>query len=170
MNVPSVELLILDVDGVLTNGHVTTAPDGGVTKAFCTQDGFAVKLWQREGGEIAILSGRSDDVVTRRARELGIERVCTGEADKIAGYRRILAEAGREDAEVGCVGDDLPDLGPMTLCGFPVAVANAVPAVKRIACYVTRREGGRGAVAEVVELLLRKRGRWSPALRALIER
>jgi 3-deoxy-D-manno-octulosonate 8-phosphate phosphatase (KDO 8-P phosphatase) len=170
MDVAAVELLILDVDGVLTDGRIVTAPGGGATKAFCAQDGFAVRLWQRAGGKLAILSGRADEVVAKRARELGIERVRTGVADKTAGYRALLDETACPDNVVGYVGDDLPDLGPMTRCGFPVAVANATPAVKRVAHYVTRRAGGCGAVAEVVELLLRQRGQWSQVLGELIDR
>lgn len=164
MNRASVELLILDVDGVLTDGHLTVAPDGEPAKAFCVQDGYAVKLWQRCGGKVAILSGRADQATTRRAKELAVEWVRTGVTDKLAAYQGIVDAAGCADAAVGYIGDDLPDLGPMSRCGFPVAVANAVPTVKCAACYVTRRRGGQGAVAEVVELLLRKQKRWARAL------
>ncbi|MHC4697568.1 MAG: KdsC family phosphatase [Planctomycetota bacterium] len=164
MNLDSIELLILDVDGVLTNGHIITGPDGDGTKRFHVQDGYAVKLWQRCGGSVALLSGRGGEAVTRRAKELGIERVHTGVTDKLAAYEEILASAGSRDEAVGYVGDDVPDLAPMARAGFAVAVADAVPAVKRVADYVTRRGGGRGAVAEVVELLLRKQKRWSREL------
>lgn len=156
----SIDLLILDVDGVLTDGRLTPLPGGEASKAFYVQDGCALKLWQRCGGQTAILSGRSDTAVLRRAAELGIECVRTGVSDKTAAYGEILASLGFRDAAVAYLGDDLPDLGPMARCGFPVAVANAASAVKRVATYVTRRGGGAGAVAEVVELLLRKRNQW----------
>lgn len=162
-----IELLILDVDGVLTDGSVLMAGDGDssrstvtLAKAFYVQDGCALKLWQRCGGSVALLSGRAEAAVAQRAAELGIEEVHTGIADKLRGYEAILASVGRGDAAVAYVGDDLPDLGPMARCGFPVAVANAAPAVKRAAAYVTRRRGGDGAVAEVVEWLLRSSNRW----------
>ncbi len=161
MDTTPVELLILDVDGVLTDGCVIPVSDSLSTKAFCVQDGCAIKLWQRYDGKVAILSGRSEEAVTRRAADLGIKWVHTGVTDKLEGYEAILEAAGCGDAVVGYIGDDLPDLKPMSRCGFPIAVANAVPDVKRVAWYVTRRGGGYGAVAEVVELLLRKQKCWS---------
>lgn len=159
-----IKLLILDVDGVLTDGRIAVAPSGEWTKAFYVQDGCALKLWQRLGGKVALLSGRAEEAVDRRAAELGIEWVHSGVTDKLRAYRAVLASAGYRDAEVSYVGDDLPDLAPMRCCGFPVAVANAAPVVKRAAHYVTRRRGGGGAVAEVVEVLLRKQERWSQVM------
>ena len=159
-----IELLILDVDGVLTDGRVTAGGDGEWAKGFYVQDGCAIKLWQRCGGRVAILSGRSEEVVERRARELGVEMVRTGVTDKSSAYDAIVAAVGCSDAAVAYVGDDLPDLGPMSRAAFPVAVANAAAAVKRASMYVTRCGGGSGAVAEVVELLLRKQKRWSQGL------
>lgn len=161
MELASIDLLILDVDGVLTDGHVVAGPNGESIKRFHVHDGCAVKLWQRCEGRVAILSGRGGEAVTRRAAELGIKWVHTDVTDKLAAYDAILASAGRRDEAVAYVGDDLPDLAPMARAGFSVAVADAVPAVKRAADYVTRRAGGRGVVAEVVELLLRKQKRWS---------
>ena len=159
-----IKLLVLDVDGVLTDGRITPAASGEWTKAFYVQDGCALKLWQRLGGKIALLSGRAEEAIDRRAAELGIEWVRRDVTDKLSAYRAVLASAGCGDAEVSYVGDDLPDLAPMGCCGFPVAVANAAPAVKRAALYVTRHQGGGGAVAEVVELLLRKQERWSQVM------
>ncbi len=161
MNLATIELLILDVDGVLTDGSVTLTAEGESRKTFHVHDGCAIKLWQRCGGRVAILSARAGDAVRRRAAELGIDLVHTGVSNKLTGYESILATTGGQDHAVGYVGDDLPDLMPMSRCGFPVAVADAVPAVKQAASYVTRRPGGRDAVAEVVELLLRKQRRWS---------
>ena len=159
-----IKLLILDVDGVLTDGRLTAGGDGEWAKGFHVQDGCAIKLWQRCGGRVALLSGRSEAVIKKRAKELDIEFVRTGEADKTSAYGDIVAEVGCGDEAVAYVGDDLPDVGPMSRAGFPVAVANAHPAVKRVSMYVTRRSGGDGAAAEVIEFLLRKQKRWSAAL------
>ena len=164
MDLTSLELLILDVDGVLTDGSVVTGPDGDGAKAFYVQDGCAIKLWQRCGGKVAILSGRGEQAVKRRAVELGIEIVHTEVKNKLAAYETILAAEGSTDSAAGYLGDDLPDLGPMSRVAFPAAVANAHPAVKRAALYITRRGGGCGAVAEVVEFLLRRQKRWSRAM------
>jgi 3-deoxy-D-manno-octulosonate 8-phosphate phosphatase (KDO 8-P phosphatase) len=164
MDPTGVRLLMLDVDGVLTDGRVAPTADDEWGKRFHVHDGCAIKLWKRCGGKAAILSGREGRDVARRAAELGIEWVMLGVSDKLAGYEAIRASADCADAAVAYVGDDLPDLGPMSRCAWPVAVADAVPAVKRAAQYVTRRTGGCGAVAEVIELILRKQKRWSPAL------
>jgi len=160
----TVKLLILDVDGVLTDGRIVMGPGGESTKAFHVQDGCAIKLWQASGGEVAIISGRGGETIRRRAEELGIERIHMGVERKASAFETVLADSGTNETEVAYMGDDLPDLELMHRCGFPVAVANAVPAVKRVAAYVTRRPGGGGAVGEVVELLLRKQRRWSRAL------
>lgn len=160
----SVKLLILDVDGVLTDGRISPCGENESARWFHVHDGYAIKLWRRSGGKAAILSAREGWDVARRAAELGIDWVKQGVADKLAGYEAILASADFVDAAIAYVGDDLPDLGPMSRCAWPVAVADAVPAVKRAARYVTRRAGGCGAVAEVIELILRKQKRWSPAL------
>ncbi len=164
MSARKVELLILDVDGVLTDGRVTLGAQSQGEKAFYVQDGCAIKLWQRCGGKVAILSGRDEDSIRKRAAELGIACVHTGVTDKRRGYASLLEEFQLTDEQVGYVGDDLPDLGPLERCGYAVAVANAVAPVKRAAAFVTGRRGGDGAVAEVVEVLLRLQGKWSGAL------
>ena len=160
MDFDAIHLLILDVDGVLTDGSIVMGESGSVTKVFSVHDGYALKLWRRVGHEIAILSGRTSPAVERRAAELGIEAVRQGCEDKLAVYDRLLEAVRATDAAVCYVGDDAPDLPPMRRCTFPVAVANAVPVVKQTAQYVTRRPGGAGAVAEVIELILRKQRRW----------
>ena len=152
-----IDLLILDVDGVLTDGRIAFTLDGQEIKAFQTQDGCAIKMWQRAGGQVAILSGRASSTVSSRAKELGIELVELGVTDKKQGYDRILSAAGVQNEAVCVVGDDLPDLDALRQAGRSIAVANAVPAVKRAADFVTRRTGGNGAVAEVIEHLLRLR-------------
>lgn len=161
MDWKAISLLIVDVDGVLTDGRLTT-PGGTESKAFHVQDGLAIKVWQRTGGKIAVLSGRESPDTIRRAAELGIGMVRLGQSDKLAAYEALLRSGECADSAVAYVGDDLPDLGPMSRCGLPIAVANAVGEVKRAAQYVTRRAGGEGAVGEIIELILRKQGRWAP--------
>jgi len=162
MGLSAIQLIILDVDGVLTDGGLIFDDQAGAAlKVFNTHDGRAIKQWQQVGQAAAILSGRYSEAVTKRAGELQIDCVHQGIRQKLPAYEGILAEFGMTDDEVAYLGDDLPDLPPMMRCGLPAAVANAVPEVKRAACYVTRRPGGQGAVAELIEWLLRKQGKWA---------
>lgn len=156
-----IELLILDVDGVLTDGRLAFGSVGEPQKSFFTRDGHAIKTWQRSGGRIALLSGRREQAITNRAAELGIEIVRPGVKEKLPEYEKLTAQLEVEDAAVAYMGDDLPDIPVMNRVGYPVAVADAASEVKRVAVYVTRRPGGGGAVAEVIELILRRQGRWS---------
>lgn len=170
MDFAPLNVLLLDVDGVLTDGRVTLSPDGETQKTFHVHDGSAIRVWQRATHRVAILSGRRSPAVDRRARELGIEVVRQGVQDKEAAYDEVLRELHAADRNVCYVGDDGPDLGPMRRCGFPVAVADAIGPVKRAARYVTARPGGAGAVAEVVELLLRKQHLWNALRETSAER
>ncbi len=154
-----VRLAIFDVDGVLTDGTIYIGAQGEAFKAFDIQDGHGVKMLQAAGIATAIISGRSSEAVTRRAQELSIEHVVQGSPDKVASLEALLAKVGLEARQCAFVGDDLPDLAVMKRCGYAVAVANAVEAVKEAAHYVTRSHGGRGAVREVCELLLRSQGK-----------
>lgn len=162
MNWTDIQLLCLDVDGVLTDGTLALSWDDNqesLFKSFHVQDGAAIQRWQAQGGRVALLTGRDSASVTRRARELGITLVYQNASDKAAMFARLLHDAKLEARQVAYVGDDLPDMTVMRQCGFAAAVADAQPAVKRVSGYVTRRAGGRGAVAEVIELLLNRRGR-----------
>ncbi|MBN2563540.1 MAG: HAD hydrolase family protein [Phycisphaerae bacterium] len=156
-----IRLLILDVDGVLTTGELPYCAAGSEVKVFHVQDGGAIRLWQAAGGVVAVISGRESPAVAARAKDLGIDFVAQGVVDKLPAYEAACREVGLTDAEVSVVGDDLPDLPPMRRCGYPIAVANAVPLVKRAARHVTQRRGGEGAVAEAIERLLRHDGMWS---------
>jgi 3-deoxy-D-manno-octulosonate 8-phosphate phosphatase (KDO 8-P phosphatase) len=156
-----IKLLILDVDGVMTTGALAYSAAGNEEKTFYVQDGGAIGLWKKAGGAVAIISGRKSKAVDARARDLGIATVFQGVLDKIPVYETICRQAGVSDEEVSFVGDALLDVEPMRRCGYPIAVANALPRVKRAARYVTRRSGGDGAVAEAVERLLRHNGTWS---------
>lgn len=157
MDFSAIKLLILDVDGVLTDGRVTATADGDASKRFHVHDGSAIQRWRKTGGKVAILSGRKSRDVEDRAAELAVDWVHLGVDEKLGAYDVIVASAECDDAAVAYVGDDLPDVPPMTRCVMPIAVADAAPAVKRTALYVTKRAGGDGAVAEAIEWLLRKR-------------
>lgn len=154
----AVRLAIFDVDGVLTDGTLYIGAQGEAFKAFNILDGHGVKMLQAAGITTAIISGRSSEAVSRRAAELGIAHVVQGSSDKVAALDELVAALGLEASACAFVGDDLPDLGAMRRCGFAVAVANATDGVKAAAHYVTRASGGRGAVREFCELVLRAQG------------
>jgi 3-deoxy-D-manno-octulosonate 8-phosphate phosphatase (KDO 8-P phosphatase) len=153
-----VRLAIFDVDGVMTDGTLYIGPQGETCKAFNILDGHGVKMLQSAGVATAIISGRASEAVTWRARELSIAHVVQGAANKVAEFEKLLASLGLEAGACAFVGDDLPDLPVMKRCGLAVAVANAADGVKAAAHYVTRASGGRGAVREFCELVLRAQG------------
>jgi YrbI family 3-deoxy-D-manno-octulosonate 8-phosphate phosphatase len=165
-----VDLLVLDVDGVLTAGGVNYTDDGSEAKTFHIRDGSALKCWHQVGKRSALITGRTSPVVARRAAELWIETVIQGADDKLMAYGRLLAAAEKRPEQVCCVGDDLADLPLLHHCGLPVAVANACPEVRQVARYVTRAAGGHGAVREVIELLLRCQGDWVKIVERLTTR
>ncbi|HZZ92522.1 MAG TPA: HAD-IIIA family hydrolase [Usitatibacter sp.] len=154
----AVRLAIFDVDGVLTDGTLFIGAQGEVAKPFNILDGHGVKMLQHAGIATAIISGRSSEAVAFRARELSIENVIQGCADKVADFERLRARLAVDAQACSFMGDDLPDLAVMQRCGFAVAVANAVDAVKQAAHYVTQASGGRGAVREFCDFVLRARG------------
>ncbi len=159
----AVRLAIFDVDGVLTDGTIWIGARGEAFKAFNILDGHGIKMLQGAGVRTAILSGRDSEAVVRRAEELSIHHVVQGAGDKAAAFAELLAESGFR-AEAGAfVGDDLPDLPVLRRCGFAVAVANAVDEVKAACHYVTAAAGGRGAVREFCELVLRAQGQLGEA-------
>ncbi len=159
-----IELLVLDVDGVLTDGKIILSPAGQETKEFHVRDGSGMKYWRRTGGKIAIISGRGSKAIGRRAKELGVDAVRVNAKDKLPAYASVLAELNVPAGRAAVVGDDLPDLPLMRNCGFPVAVADAVSEVRKVAAYVTRAPGGRGAVRETVERILKGARRWNQVL------
>jgi 3-deoxy-D-manno-octulosonate 8-phosphate phosphatase (KDO 8-P phosphatase) len=161
----AVDLLVLDVDGVMTDGGLYYGPDGEALKRFDVKDGHRLVLARQAGLRAAILTARRSALVERRARELGLAPVCQGCRDKREGLRRLLEEAGVPAQRTAYMGDDLNDLPPMTMVRLAACPADACPEVRRAAHLVTRAPGGRGAVQEVVELLLRAQGKWETALR-----
>jgi YrbI family 3-deoxy-D-manno-octulosonate 8-phosphate phosphatase len=155
-----IDLLILDVDGVLTDGRIIYDSRGADIKAFHSQDGQGLKYWLRAGHEAAILSGRASRTIRLRAKDLGIRVVYEGAKDKLPVFEKILKRLGRTPDRACYVGDDLVDVPAMARAGFAVAPPGAADETKRVAHYITRREGGAGAVRETIELILKYQGRW----------
>jgi 3-deoxy-D-manno-octulosonate 8-phosphate phosphatase (KDO 8-P phosphatase) len=163
-----IRVLLMDVDGVLTDGRVwlLSHRDGTASelKGFSAYDGAGLKVARATGLRTGVITGRESSAVAQRARECEIEFVYQGRASKLAAYEEILRATGASDTEVAYVGDDLPDLPIMQRVGFAIAVANAAPEVKRAAHYVTARPGGEGAVREVIELIVKAQGKWANAI------
>jgi 3-deoxy-D-manno-octulosonate 8-phosphate phosphatase (KDO 8-P phosphatase) len=156
----AIDLLIVDVDGVLTDGGIIYSDDGAELKQFHVRDGSALKIWQFVGKRAALITGRRSKLVDVRAAELGIDPVIQAAAEKMPAYRELLRAGGWRPEQVCYVGDDVPDLPVLCNCGLAVAVADAAPEVIAAAHYVARAAGGRGAVREAVELILRCQGHW----------
>ena len=157
----AIQLLVLDVDGVLTDGRLFIHSDGGETKCFHILDGHGIRMWQRAGLKVALLSGRASEATTRRARELEIPYVIQDCRFKLPAIKQLLTELELSPERVAYVGDDLMDLPIVRYVGFGVAVANAVDELKACADYVTVRRGGEGAVREVIEHILKGSNRWA---------
>lgn len=159
-----IQLLLLDVDGVLTDGHIVYTDNHVEVKRFHVRDGSGLKFWQLTGKRAAIVSGRSSSAVETRAVELGISPVLQGRSDKLPAYEAILAETGYTPEQVCAIGDDLPDLPILLRSGIAIAVADACPEVREAAHYVTTTPGGHGAVREAIEWLLKLQGEWGRIL------
>jgi 3-deoxy-D-manno-octulosonate 8-phosphate phosphatase (KDO 8-P phosphatase) len=157
-------MLVLDVDGVLTDGGIVYGDNGVELKQFHVRDGSGLKIWQHAGKRAAIVTGRTSPIVAVRAAELGIDPVYQGAMEKMPAYRRLLADAALRPEQVCYVGDDVPDLPLLGSCGLAVAVADACPEARAAAHYITRAPGGRGAVREAIELILRCQGLWQQVL------
>ncbi|MCP3905022.1 MAG: HAD-IIIA family hydrolase [Planctomycetes bacterium] len=160
----SLRLLVLDVDGVLTDGSILIDGHGMETKRFHVRDGLGIQLWRLLGYDVAIITGRSSAAVQHRATELGIRHVFQGVGDKVAAFGELLKDLDINASQAAVIGDDLPDLPMMRLSGYPMAVADGSPEVRETAEFVTTRPGGRGAVREAIEHLLKLEDRWDEAL------
>jgi 3-deoxy-D-manno-octulosonate 8-phosphate phosphatase (KDO 8-P phosphatase) len=158
------KLLLLDVDGVLTDGSILVHADGSESKQFNIRDGAGIVWAQRAGLSIGLLSARVADATAVRAAQLGITIVSMGGANKLSGYERILADAGLSDEQVGYMGDDLQDLPVLRRAGFSAAPADAAPEVRAAVHWISASGGGRGAVRECIEHVLRSQGTWRAAV------
>jgi 3-deoxy-D-manno-octulosonate 8-phosphate phosphatase (KDO 8-P phosphatase) len=156
--------MAFDVDGTLTDGSIHVGPDGEAFKTFSVRDGLGLVLLRQAGIHVALVTGRSSTIVAARARELGIETVLQGVADKGDAMRQVCAEAGIAPEQAGFMGDDWPDLPAMRWVGFAATVPDAVPEVRAVAHWVARAPAGGGAVRELAEHLLRAQGRLQEAL------
>ncbi len=161
----AIKLLLLDVDGVLTDGRVTYTANGDEIKRFHVRDGSGLKIWRDLGLSVAVISGRSSPAVARRMAELGVTLVWQGRSVKATALVELLAHTGLTADSICTVGDDLPDLRIMTLCGLSVAVADASPEVREQADFTTKLHGGAGAVRETIEWLLKLRSQWDSVVK-----
>ncbi|MCA9129435.1 MAG: HAD hydrolase family protein [Planctomycetales bacterium] len=159
-----IRLILSDVDGVLTDGSITIDNAGVESKSFYVRDGLAIKLWQRCGFTFGILTARNSQIVKLRAAELGISVVRQGYSDKLPAAREILDELGVAAEETCYIGDDLPDLPVLLDVGLSVAPADAADEVRTIAKWTMTKPGGRGAVRELIERLLKAKGCWENCL------
>ncbi len=159
------KLLLMDCDGVLTDGRITLIGDDDEQKSFHTRDGHGLVLLHRAGLQSGIISGRTSSAVVRRARDLGITHVRQGTWDKIKDWEEVIAAAGVEENETAYIGDDVTDMPLMRRCGLAVAVADATGETRAAAHVVTTLPGGFGAVREVCELILKAQGHWSDLMR-----
>ena len=165
-----IKLLLMDCDGVLTDGRIWLFENGEEQKGFHTRDGFGIDLWHRAGFRSGIISGRRSNAVETRARTLGMSFVVQGHQNKMQAYADILVQAGVANAEVAYIGDDLNDVPLMLQSGLGVAVADAGFETREHAHYVTKTLGGFGAVREVIELILKSQDRWQDLIRDFIQR
>lgn len=163
-----IKLLAMDVDGVLTTGEIVLLDNGSELKAFDAKDGVGLRLASLAGIKTAWVTARHSECVKRRAEEIGVDYVAMGRFDKVPMFEEILRSEGIGYDEAAFIGDDIQDIPLIKRCGFGIAVADAHEEVKRFAKYVTKRNGGKGAVREVVELILKARGIWNDVVGKLV--
>ncbi len=164
MALSNIQLLILDVDGVLTDGGIIRDDSGQQIKRFHVRDGAGIVLWRRLNKDVAIITGKESAVVDHRAQELGIQHVYQNVGNKLDIYSQLKDELGVSDSQIAYIGDDLPDLPVMRRVAVPIAVADAVEEVRAVAKYVTKFPGGYGAVRDAIEFLCKEMGVWQQVL------
>ncbi len=163
----NVEIVVLDADGVLTDGGLYYGPNGEAFKRFDVRDGHGIVLGRLSGLRTAILTGRTSEAVASRARELRIGPVIQGAKNKVEGLRVLLEKAGLPAERAAYMGDDVNDLGPLGLVALAACPADAAPEVRKVCHLVTRSAGGRGAVRELFEFVLKAQGKWDQAVTAV---
>jgi 3-deoxy-D-manno-octulosonate 8-phosphate phosphatase (KDO 8-P phosphatase) len=164
-----IKLLLMDCDGVLTDGRLWLIEDGDEHKSFNTKDGLGLELLRRAGLRAGIITGRTSTALARRSKELGVEFLRQGNEQKIAAFEEVLHSAGIKEDEVAFIGDDLSDIPLMRRSELAVAVADDVEETRAAAHYVTQAKGGRGAVREVIEMILKSQGRWNDLIEAYLK-
>ncbi len=156
----TIELVLSDVDGVMTSGGIYFDNQGIESKQFHVRDGLGVKLWQRAGYKFGLITGRGSHIVKTRAAELGIDIVRQTAEEKLPAAIEVLRELGYSPEQTCYIGDDLPDLPAVRALGLGVAVADASAEVRAAARFITKARGGEGAVRETIEMILKAQGRW----------
>lgn len=164
-----IQLLILDVDGVLTDGRIILDNGGNEFKAFHVRDGHGIKMLVKAGIRVAIITGRYSKIVERRARELGISEVYQRCHDKTVAFEHIIGKYGLTESDVAYVGDDIVDVPIFKRVGMPIAVNDAADEAKQFALWITAKSGGKGAVREISDFLLRAKGLWEAQTREYFE-
>ncbi len=163
-----IELILSDVDGVMTDGRIVVDNAGVETKRFHIRDGMGIRLWQKAGYRFGLVTARSSHIVTLRAAELGVEIVRQGVDDKMSAVRGIAESLGLALDQVSYIGDDLPDLPTVAAVGLGVAVADACAELRQAAHYVAQLPGGAGAVREAIERILRSQRRWDDVVQSYL--
>jgi 3-deoxy-D-manno-octulosonate 8-phosphate phosphatase (KDO 8-P phosphatase) len=156
----NIKILILDVDGVLTDGSIILDNEGNEYKSFHVRDGHGIKMLIKAGIHVALITGRYSKVVERRANELGIKEVFQKCFNKKIAYKKLVDQYSLSDSEVAYIGDDIVDVPIMSIAGLSVAVSDASADAKKYAMVVTKNRGGRGAVREITDLILKAKGLW----------
>lgn len=165
-----IRILLLDVDGVLTDGSLIYSHEGQESKAFNTQDGFGLRLLQEAGLELGVITARSSEAVARRCANLKMRYVYQGVGNKVEAYKEILKQSDCKPFEIAYMGDDWLDLVLLTRAGFSAAPANAVPEIKEAVHYTTEQSGGHGAVREICNLILEAKGQYRQLLQSYMSR
>lgn len=168
IDLAAIKILVLDVDGVMTDGGLIIHADGSESKVFNILDGHGIRMWRRAGMKVAFLSGRSSAPTVHRAVQLEVDYVLEDCFNKVESLDKLLAQTSLSLVNVAYVGDDLMDLPVIRRVGFGAAVANAVDEVRKCADYVTSRPGGSGAVREVIEYILKDAGKWDQVVERYI--
>jgi len=165
----AIRLILADVDGVLSDGSIIYDSRGNELKSFHVRDGLGIKLWQMAGGKFGLLTARQSPIVMQRAAELGIDLVSQGREGKLVAGRAMWQALGLEPSQVCYIGDDLTDLPVLQAVGFSATVADAVAEVRAVVDFETTQPGGRGAVRELIEVLLRGQKRWEATLAGYLQ-
>jgi len=164
-----IKLLALDVDGILSDGQLYFDNSGEEIKAFNSLDGHGIKMLQNSGVKVAIITGRTSNIVAQRAKQLGIELLLQGREDKLVALHELTQDLNIEWAHMAYMGDDLPDLAAIIKVGLGVTVPNGATPLSAYAQYVTQHHGGQGAVREVCDLIMQAQGTWEEALQPYLE-
>jgi len=164
LRMQSIELILSDVDGVMTSGGITYDNQGIETKTFHVRDGMGIKLWQKTGHRFGVITARSSHIVKLRMDELGVDFIRQGTEQKLAAAEQIIAELNLQPENVCYIGDDLTDVGLMKSVGMSASVSDGADDVKKIAHYVTKSAGGTGAIRELIEMILKSQKRWNELL------